>query len=506
MASLINKNLKNAIPNNLFHEKNNIVFLCCLTALIIIYVMPIILADRLYIDDILRSQLGYTNWSANGRPLSDLLMMAFSFFGKNIVDLSPLTLIIALSIFSFCALIYYKTNLDEFSPIASALIMFSVIANPFLLENLSYKFDVLPMITSLSILLVPFFFKPKSFICIILSIVMIISSLCLYQASIGFYVCLAIIEYFLSYKKCNAESSCYRMNNSVFRIISLVAAYYLYGLLTEHMVADEYNLIHSQILAMSRESLSVFTWNISTLSDIIILYFKNIKHTTYFIYAVVVCSIVSAIFNRKNNYKQPLNMVDTVIFLLSPVLIVFCTFIHLCFLSAPVFADRVLISFGAVMMLVTICFFSTIKNKYIVSVFISFPLLFVFVYSYTFGAAQKYQKEYDNRISNDIALSVSRADPEGKLALFIAGTQPSSNQRINAVNRFPSLSSLIPLYYNNGWWGKHLIKMFGIKNRVIGTKSGTLACSMKKFEETQIYSLYIDSENILVDFDKPVCK
>ena len=65
---------------------------------------------------------------------------------------------------------------------------------------------------------------------------------------------------------------------------------------------------------------------------------------------------------------------------------------------------------------------------------------------------------------------------------------------------------MVPIYYTGGWWGTNLIKMFGIRNYVGGAEKDNQACGMRKVEETQIYSLYIDDTNILVDFDKPSCK
>lgn len=493
------------ITPNIISGKDSRLFLCVLVSMLSLYVLPIILADRLYIDDILRSQLGYTYWSPNGRPLADLLMNALSFFGDNIVDLSPLPLIIALTVFSLCAFLYFKTNIADIGSVPSALIMFSVIANPFLLENLSYKFDVLPMITSTSILLIPFIFKPTSKTGIAMSITMITSSLCLYQASLGFYVCLAVIEYFLYFKNQCQDDAFVRLKYATSRAIALCVGYIIYSAITKDMVIGEYNITHSQIIPMSHEGILKFIENAKSIINMFELYFKNIKYTSYFMVAIVIYMVISSILKNKQPSKT-LYIIDVVIVLVAPVLIVLASFIHLCLLNTPVFADRVLISFGGVMMFTSMCFFMTFKNKYIATALIASPLLFVFVYSYAFGAAQKYQKEYDNRISGDIALSVSRLDPEGKLRLLTAGTQPSSNQRKNAVDRFPSLSSLVPIYYTGGWWGTNLIKMFGIRNYVGGAEKDNQACGMRKVEETQIYSLYIDDVNILVDFDKPSCK
>ncbi|ECG8701586.1 hypothetical protein FKH22_01650 [Salmonella enterica] len=501
----MNSGIKKMIQPNICSDKDSKLFLYVLVAMFSLYVIPIILADRLYIDDILRSQLGYTYWSPNGRPLADLLMSALSFFGKNIVDLSPLPLIIALAIFSLCAFLYFKTNIAEIGAIPSAVIMFSVIANPFLLENLSYKFDVLPMITSISILLIPFIFKPTSKAGFAMSIAMITSSLCFYQASIGFYVCLAVVEYFLSFKNQWQDDTLARLKNATSRAIALCAGYFIYRAITKDMIIGEYNITHSQLIPMTREGAITFLGNAKSIINMFSLYFKNIKYISYFMCAVVIYLVVSSIVTMKQQ-KKALYILEAVILLTSPALVFLSSFIHLCLLNTPVLADRVLVSFGGVMMFTYICFFLTFKNKYIATVLIAIPLLFVFVYSYAFGAAQKFQKEYDNRISGDIALSVSRLDPEGKLRLLTAGTQPSSNQRINAVNRFPSLSSLVPIYYTGGWWGTNLIKMFGIRNYVGGAEMDNQACVMKKVEETQIYSLYIDERNILIDFDKPSCK
>ncbi|EJP5179389.1 glucosyltransferase domain-containing protein [Salmonella enterica] len=501
----MNSSLKEKIQQNIFSDKDSRLFLSVLVAMLSVYVLPIILADRLYIDDILRSQLGYTFWSPNGRPLADLLMSALSFFGSNIADLSPLPLVIALAIFSLCALLYFKANIAEIGAIPSTIIMFFVIANPFLLENLSYKFDVLPMITSISILLIPFIFKPTSKFGFAMSILMIVSSLCFYQASIGFYVCLAVIEYFLSFKNKLQDDTITRLKNATSRAITLCVGYFVYSAITKDMVIGEYNITHSQFIPLTNDGALTFIGNAKAIVNMFSLYFKSIKYTSYFMCAIVIYSVVSSVVALKLK-KKPSHIIDIVIVLLAPVLIFLATFVHLCLLNTPVFADRVLISFGGVLMFSSICFFLTFKNRYIATALIATPLLFVFVYSYAFGAAQKYQKEYDNRISGDIALSVSRLDPEGKLRLLTAGTQPSSNQRTNAVNRFPSLSSLVPIYYTGGWWGTNLIKMFGIRNYVGGAEKDNQACGMRKVEETQIYSLYIDEINILVDFDKPSCK
>ena len=98
--------MKNNIGQNqvreikLYKRRYGASFLITLLALCFLYILPIILADRMYGDDILRSQQGYTNWDINGRPLADLMMKGLFLFGDNIADISPLPLILGVILFS----------------------------------------------------------------------------------------------------------------------------------------------------------------------------------------------------------------------------------------------------------------------------------------------------------------------------------------------------------------------------------------------------------------------
>ena len=133
------------------YDRKFVVFLSCLC---FAYITPIILAGRYYIDDMGRGQWGYYNWAANGRPFADLIM-EFLVGGGRIVDASPLFLFIGTVVFIFCCHEYHKANPfiapSRASPFMSGLVFFYIYANPFMLENISYKFDALPMLLSLSL-------------------------------------------------------------------------------------------------------------------------------------------------------------------------------------------------------------------------------------------------------------------------------------------------------------------------------------------------------------------
>lgn len=483
-----------------------LIFFSLLIFFCISYVLPIILADRLYIDDILRSQTGMTRWWVNARPLADYVMELMNFNGDNIVDVSPLNLLISVLVFSYFAFLYFDRNMGSFSPVTSAIMMFFVIANPFMLENLSYKFDILPMMISISILFLPFTFTENRYFSILLSIACIVSSLCLYQASLGFFVCLSIIEF--------TKNSCNNVNVKTYtswfsvlkRVIELSIAYLIYSNIAKNYIFGDYNLKHSQSIDINSDGIRILLHNAGIYLEKINLYLSEVKYISLLLLIGTILFIAKSTIKNFNKGNNKVNVLATLIVLIvSTFSITLFSFIHLSLLKNPVFADRTLISFGGVTLFFSWCYFSLTQNK-IYTCIISIPLiLFCFVYSYAYGNALKHQKNYDNMLSSSIADKISSIDPSAKKIVLFYGNQPTSKQRENAVKRFPSLNSLVPVYYTGGWWGTQLIKTYGVSNLVKGADSLGIACKMKKEFENQTYQVYSDIDNLLITFENPTC-
>ncbi|EPB1862547.1 glucosyltransferase domain-containing protein [Escherichia coli] len=501
------KYINNDLSINPLNNKRSIIFFATLLTLCVVYVLPIILADRLYIDDILRSQTGKTRWWVNARPLADSVMEWMNFNGTNIVDVSPLNLLLAILIFSYCSFLYYQRNMQCFRPLIGSFMMFLVVANPFMLENLSYKFDVLPMVLSISVLLIPFIFLSNVYILSVVAIICIVSSLCLYQASLGFFVCLSIIE-FNKYISSNDQN---KLQNAfkfvILRVIQLVIAYIIYSQISHHYISGEYNIKHSQPVSFNYVGMtSVFEHALVYIGKIN-LYLQEIQYIVYLLIAALLVHIAKTTYlTFKTNGVSLLTISSVLILIVSSTAIVSFSFLHLSFLKYPVYSDRVLISFGGVTLFFTWCYFSISKAK-IYSCLLSVPLLvFCMVYSYSYGNALKHQKEFDAVLSASLAGKISELDPDAKKSVLTYGNQPSSKQRTNTVKRFQSLKSLVPLYYTGGWWGTQLIKMYGIKNTVVGATTLQQACDMKKEFENQTYQIYSDESNLLITFERANCK
>ncbi|HBL9016464.1 TPA: hypothetical protein LTW89_003975, partial [Enterobacter hormaechei] len=123
----------------------------------------------------------------------------------------------------------------------------------------------------------------------------------------------------------------------------------------------------------------------------------------------------------------------------------------------------------------------------------------------TYGNALKYQKEYDIVLSQDISKVILDDDPDAKKTIKIYGTQNSSEQRTNAIRRFPSLETLVPLYYTFGWWGTHMLKMYDIQNTVTASNDLGYACEMHIISSGRRFFAYSDDQTILISFERPKC-
>nr|WP_038436713.1 glucosyltransferase domain-containing protein [Pseudomonas brassicacearum] len=114
---------------------------------ILLYVLPLILADFRYIDDNWRTLEAGTAWTDQGRWFSDLLYQTLS-FTRAAPDIFPLPLLLAALAMSL-ALTRLTFHYFPQPTLACCLVSLPLWYNPFLLQNLSYQYDGPAMALSL---------------------------------------------------------------------------------------------------------------------------------------------------------------------------------------------------------------------------------------------------------------------------------------------------------------------------------------------------------------------
>ncbi|RTY56870.1 hypothetical protein EKL29_14495 [Pantoea sp. YU22] len=467
--------------------------------LVCLYTLPIILTGRLYIDDLGRTLYGYAGWGLNGRPLSDVIMQAMS-LGGELLDLSPLTQII--SVFVLCLALYYYTrrNFTGISLAGAMTVSFLFIANPFYIENLSYKFDSLTMALSMVLLMLPYTVTEKKSINSLLSVILIIASLSLYQASIGLFAIMAVIE--------AAVVKSDRSNKEVFysiaqRAIQLAVAFVLYKIfIASNFVKDDYNVTHSEMVKLSSDSIPVIIDNIHNLSWFLKSYLSTIPTTLRMVVvAAIAYSVLRMSFDLcREGYKK--HIISILLVLFSPALVVILALIPLVILKSPVFAPRVLLALSGAIMLYGFMIFRSVKHPVILAV-IFVPLVWInFVYSYSFASASRSQGETDRLIASSVFQDALHSGEAFKY-VTVSGEMPKSRQLLIAENKLPLMSKLVPVYLNYDWvWGSELLNHYGmsLEFKVLGSEKSNLICKGRLVSKGNVYSLYSYNDILIIDF------
>lgn len=159
--------------------------------LLILY--PILRANRFHCDDMARILRGDFGWLDNGRPLAALIMSAMQMQPSALVDVAPLPQLLAIAVLSWTGVLLAR-YLDVRPPWMAALLAWPLGAQPFFLENLSYRFDAPCMALAVLLALWPIIGAPSSRRDGWLGVASLVACLCAYQPAINAFLIFAWME------------------------------------------------------------------------------------------------------------------------------------------------------------------------------------------------------------------------------------------------------------------------------------------------------------------------
>lgn len=154
---------------------------------------PLLRADRYYNDDLKRALVGRAGWDSNGRPLTTLLMRMLQCYDHAMVDISPLPQIGAVMVLAWAGVLLARRYSIGSSSMA-ALAAFPLGAQPFFLENLSFKFDALSMSLAMLLAVLPIWQLRDGRRAWWLGVLALFGSLCFYQPAINVYLVFMLVE------------------------------------------------------------------------------------------------------------------------------------------------------------------------------------------------------------------------------------------------------------------------------------------------------------------------
>ncbi len=478
-----------------FGDRNLSIFFY-LFSISFLYIFPILLANRYYIDDLGRGLYGYSRWKLDGRPLANVLMQILN-FGKPLLDLSPITQILSIFVLSISLTFYANKYFKKGSAFSVSVCLFLFVGSPFLIQNLSYKYDSVTMVLSLVSIILCFSIKMDSLFRKFLGSLLVVADLSMYQASLGLFFILCVMEIIYNIYENNFHAK-EVFSTLAFRIGQFLLGYLIYvKVILKNSNLDEYSQGHSGTLPFDAKSFYIFITNMKEfLSEIQIAVMSLPKFLIAFYLLVIF------LFSFKVVVKSKYNIFASIVSIIAPFLCLIFTFIHVCVLHNPVFGPRVLLSFCGFMLFLSFCVYNSF-GKF--SVYAFMPLVYFFFFlSYSYSNASAAQNRIDTFVASSIAYDESHYNGQFK-TLSIIGTMPEAKQRKLIVKKLPMMDALIPIYMSDAsCWGGELLKSFLIKEdqRDADAADFSFIKENKPFVVSQYYSLYAKKEKMIIVFNK----
>lgn len=386
-----------------------------IVTLVISSFVPVFLIDKPYTDDYARTIKGYFNWSNDGRPLSDLMVYIMN-MGGNLTDISPLSylLTIAFSItscFIICRFVLRDSSLNSSS---SACLVF---LSPFYIQNLLYKYDCATMSLSILMCCIPFIddLKKDNKRVAIYSVVFVILSLSLYQASVPVFFCLCMIELIATAEKDKIKLPFITLIRCFFGGLGIITYKFL---IAPFFLSGDYGTERSELVSLNQEGLINAISNIEKYVEFII---SSMSEVWAFVFSIAsIASVLAIALKVKNNESR-------FIYLIAVSASFYCILLSMMmfFLTKnPVYYPRIMIGFNSLIMtmfcICSVCFKG--KARYIISVMIAVILMVYF--SQQSKILNFIKSSYNNEKQIALMMKIDMLNLSPKSELIIHGYPP----------------------------------------------------------------------------------
>ena len=474
-----------------------------------LYVLPIILFNTWFNDDLGITLYGVTGLNGDGRPLGQLLSDFLS-GGGIVADIGPLPLLCSMLILSYSLVLYAKENIP-FSEhhILLSFVLLTVLTNPLGMSILFYRTGGCVMITALSIPFLLFSFNDEiaTWIIGIAAFVSGIAIMSLYQAAFGMclvLVCMNIIFLLLQGKN--------RIKNDIVRLIGLFlgAVVYMVFIMPRYIDSEGWRHKASQTVSgFSLETVKIFLLNIWNSTFYIINYLKGLSIVSktflgLFVIAAWGYSLYYGYSKTKDNRKKC--VITILALVVAPCVIAVISYIPLAILSSLDIKCRIFIALGGVLLYFGVFMLElSKKNTIIVAVIFSGYLLSQFSCMYSYGNTVKNETEYEKYLAYSIAHDIETINAENEYQSFsFSGTAPRSRKYELIRQKYSFYDEIVPRYFSNDIWiGAAWLLPYlpdNIYNEGLNENDQMVVDNGEPVLSNSTYSCYVNESKIIVAF------
>lgn len=502
------------IPTWLTIEPKDRPLFFALTAIYGIYILPILLANRPCYDDLSRSLYGITGWNNDARPLTEKLV-TWLCGGAPLGNVAPLPLLLSVLLLAYTFTLYGKRYLSSQEGIFPALTAgFLVIANPFLLSNLSYQFDNVTMTLALCAAVLPYVvpqgralykvFLFSFFLCLV--------TFTTYQPCCGIYIGFWFLELFFMLHETRVD---------IPRLFTRAAACGLSVLVYKYLILNHY-IGHGngswQSVAYQfawRSGAGIFPAvkkNFETVLLLIKEYMQGVPAPLPVLFGILLLSGTGfAAWNLYGRKKTRSSKIFSLLYLLLlPAMILFASLLPLLVLTPSIFSISAhsLICLSALELWAAAMLCTLYRRRPRLSVLLSLPcLLFALTFSYTFGNAMTSQKQYEEYMSGAIIHDVETLNADGAYSMItLTGKPPRSPETARLSEKYPLFRRIVPSHLrDSSYMGGAMLMRFArepLEFDELTDEDRTLIETAKPVLANSVYACYENGEKIIVCFQE----
>lgn len=430
-----------------------------LTGIYTLAISALLKADFNYIDDMGRAFYGYKHWGDYSRILSNSLS-TYVHMGHYLTDVAPWSQLVAIFIVAIAGVILLRAvyGRNTFS-IWEILALVPLAINPYFLECLSYKFDSPYMALSLLGAMIPFvFLEGGVFSAIYGTMIGTVIVCCSYQAATGFFP-LVIVSIVIRRwaKKENLKE--------LAKYIGKAVTGYCLGLLFYNEVimrpTDGSTVFSSDFAALGE----VFTAVCDNLKAYYSLFLSDFKKIWLLLIAYMVVAFI-VVFCR---YSERKKWESAVVCVLAFLFWGFYAFGLYIFIPKTFFAPRTMYGIGCIITMMAVVIMEDHAKKMQFSVPVLMLISMFFVFSFTYGNALKYQKEYNlfrmDRVIDDLN-DCGLLSEDQPITVHIMGEIEKAPIIRNMPQDYKIMNRLLPLDFGgpNCWSSYYFSHFYGISN------------------------------------------
>jgi hypothetical protein len=480
------------------------VFLAALS-LYALVIWPILRADRFYIDDLGRARAGYLGWTTEGRPLSNFVVETLN-LGTPISDLSPLPQLLALLLLAYLAVAIGR-KFDVPGTWRAPLILAPLVANPFFLENLSYKFDVLPMVLATALSCMAVTAIPRETWRGLLGSLALLATLCLYQPAVNVFLVFTIAELVMGQRRLLPMREL--LATLATRGGQLLLALLAYKSVAAATVKGHYAKSHGILVPVGDLAHTAYR----NLDD----FWRYVLHTLTGLWAApmmafIVAGALAGLFwslrytvSGWRKASAPTRLAMLAIILLLPPALVLAPWGPMLALQTPVLAPRVMIGVGALgaiglLFVWTILADMRTPPAWQVAV-LTLPVYGLLTFGFVYGASLKLQDEFERRVAAQLSTDLSRVAAQHPISEYsLQGSLGYAVVVRHTIKKYPLIAQLVPVYLTQGWgWGNEELRNFGVDiPHASATPRDAQDCEV--VATSRDYRVYLDRDIAVISF------